>query len=385
MSQPRVASFVVIAGLAVTLVAVLGTRTPAAAQDAGADVVRRARSEFAQGVESFEAERFEEALGHFLAAWQIRPHPTVRVNLASCYAKLGRPAAAVLHYKAYLADRNVQVSRAARREIQATLTGLEQRVGAVDLALSPREAAVTVDGAEPEARDGTRLYLVAGTHRIAATAPGRSSATRTIEVAARSTQSVALELAAAPTATTAVATVPEPARTPTAADDTARATDALDATDDSDVDDTTLSTDEPDEPLDSEGPTGSGGGRIFQWGAFGLAGAAAIGATVLGVMALGASDDFDAGATQIEQHDYADDAERSRIDRQARDDADRARSLALWTDVCVVVAAGAAITGTIIALTTPAARATPDEARLSIRVAGAPTPEGGTVVLTASF
>ena len=139
------------------------------------------------------------------------------------------------------------------------------------------------------------------------------------------------------------------------------------------------------EPTPAERESHGGSGRTaVRWSAYGLAGAAGVGAVVLGVLALGANADFDAGATRIEEHDYADEAERSRIDRQARDDADRASSLALWTDVCIGVAAAGAITGTVLLLTAPSV-SEDREAGLPLSVAAGPRPGGAYLRLDGRF
>jgi len=367
----------------------LGRGAMASAQSPPDEATNTARLEFAQGVEAFEAERFDVALGHFRKAWQLRPHPTVRVNLASCYAKLGKAPAAVMHYRAYLADRSVQVSAAARRDIRTALRPLEARVGILDLILSPPDATIRVDGTEPEARDGSRLFVGPGAHRIEARAPGRSTTTRVVEVDAGSTQSVSIELAVETVATAPTPPPPpagearsdpvvrqEPATSPSPPDD-AGENDA--PAPDEDTGSTFVET-----PAD--GPAGGGSsGAVLRWGAFGLAGAAAIGAAVLGVLALGADGDFDDKATRIESHDYATESERATIERQARDDASRADSLALLTDVCIGVAVAAAVTGTVLLLTAPSAPSE-DEARADLRLSAAIDPRGGAgVLVTGAF
>jgi hypothetical protein len=353
----------------------LGIAAPASAQEASAEATSEARIAFAQGVEAFEAGRFDEALRHFLQAFQLRPHPTVRVNLASSYAKLRRAPAAVMHYRAYLADRSVQLSRAARRDIQSALRLLEPGVGALDLELSPSDAVVQVDAQEPEARDGARVYVTPGTHRIEASAAGRATQTRIVEVSGGSAQSVSIELAVDATTTPPPPPAPEP---PARDDPPVPPPDAHPVFAGADPDPTVDET-------RSERPSRGGSGRtIARWSAFGLAGAATVGAVVLGLLALGAEADFDDNATRIETRDYASDGERAAIERQARDDASRASSFALVTDACIGVAAAAAVTGTVLLLT---ARASPsaDEVRARLRVVAGATPTGATVLVTGGF
>lgn len=352
----------------------LGIATPAAAQDVSAEATSEARIAFAQGVEAFEAERFDEALRHFLQAWQLRPHPTVRVNLASSYAKLGRAPAAVMHYRAYLADRSVELSRAARRDIMAALRVLGPGVGALDLELSPADAEVRVDAETPDARDGTRLYVTPGTHRIEVRAPGRVAATRVVEVDGGSTQSVSVALAVEEQAP-----APPPPPEPPAPEEPPSPPPDVHPV---------FAAPEP-EPIVAEPPTerpasGGAGRAIARWSAFGLAGAATAGAVVLGLLALGAEADFDDKATRIEAGAYATAAERSALERQARDDASRASSFALVTDVCIGVAAAAAVTGTVLVLTAPTSPSD-DAARARLRVVAAATPTSASVLVAGGF
>ena len=282
----------------------------------------------------------------------------------------------------------MQLSRSARREVQASLAEIEPRVGTVDVMLSPADAHLTVDGQDPDARDGSRLYLLAGTHRIAASAPGRTDVTRVVEVAGRSSESLdlELELARAPPA-------PPPAPTPAPPSPAAPeppASTAPEPATTSPIEDTRATESPATEPIsDGQPATGSGSGRaIVRWSFYGVAGVAAVSATVLGVMALGAYDDFDAGATRIEHRDYTSETDRARIDQQARDDAARTQSLALWADVSIGVAVAAAATGTVIWLTTPSPRRDledDEEAGTELRLAGAPMPGGGAVAVSGSF
>ena len=59
------------------------------------DVRSRAREQFQRGVAAFEAGRYEEALAAFQEAFRLKPHPSVRLNMAACYEKLDRPREAL--------------------------------------------------------------------------------------------------------------------------------------------------------------------------------------------------------------------------------------------------------------------------------------------------
>src|SRR5688500_17352087 len=64
----------------------------------------RARAEFSRGVERFEASDYSGALSAFEEAYRLAPHPTVRLNIATCLEELGRPGEAMVHYERFLAE-----------------------------------------------------------------------------------------------------------------------------------------------------------------------------------------------------------------------------------------------------------------------------------------
>lgn len=74
---------------------------PAAAEDSKA--VAMARLRFQEGVEYFDAARFEEARAAFLQAYALKPHPSILLNIAQCELKSGMYVEAAEHFAEYLA------------------------------------------------------------------------------------------------------------------------------------------------------------------------------------------------------------------------------------------------------------------------------------------
>jgi hypothetical protein len=322
----------------VLLAALLAAAAPAVAQDDTAE----ARRQFTAGVSAFEGERYEEALAHFQSAYQLHPHPSIEINLANCYARLDRPAGAVLYYRAYLADHTVQIPRGVRHGLESDLSSLEARVGTLELDLTPPDAGVTIDGEAPEAREGTRILVTAGRHRVTASAPGRVDATQTIDVPARAV--ISLTLATQPPAPApepepeAPAPAPSPAPPPAAPPPAAEEPSAPSAP-------------VPEAPPATE-PRGGVPG-FARWGAVGLTAATAVTAAVLGALALDANSTFDDEATRIERGEVTG-AERDTLRAQAIDDAHRANDLALVTDVLIGVTAAAAAATVVLFVVGPA-------------------------------
>src|SRR5687768_3777957 len=73
---------------------------PVSAQDAAED----ARAQFDAGVAAFAEERYADALAAFKAAYELRPHPVVLVNIANCHMELGEPVEASALFERYLRE-----------------------------------------------------------------------------------------------------------------------------------------------------------------------------------------------------------------------------------------------------------------------------------------
>lgn len=89
-----------LAALAVATIIVLGALPSAAAADPLRD---RARQEFAEGSDAFEAGHYDAALEHLQRAYALAPHPELLFNIARCLEELHRTGAAIDTYDRYLA------------------------------------------------------------------------------------------------------------------------------------------------------------------------------------------------------------------------------------------------------------------------------------------
>ena len=130
----------------VTVLAVPSTAVVAPAARAQ-DVRARAREQFQRGVAAFEAGRYEEALAAFQEAFRLKPHPSVRLNMAACYEELDRPLEALVHYRAYLAEAT-DAPRERVREVKAAIRKAERKVARLQLDVAPDGARVTIDETE---------------------------------------------------------------------------------------------------------------------------------------------------------------------------------------------------------------------------------------------
>ena len=143
----------------------------------------RARSEFDRGVTLFAAENFQGALEAFQEAFRLRPHPTVRVNMANCYDRLNKPIEAIFHFERYLSESGRGAPAAQRRDVDEALRRLRARVGQLTLRVLPDGATVVID--EGDSRRTPILEpirLTAGTHRLETRLAGFRLDRRTVEV-----------------------------------------------------------------------------------------------------------------------------------------------------------------------------------------------------------
>lgn len=177
---------------ALTALALVALAPSAQAQDDAARA--QAREQFATGVQRYESNDFLGALEAFQEAYRLAPHPTVRVNMANCYERLGRPIEALHHFERFLAEAE-GASRQQRREVQAAIERLGQQVGEVRLAVAPDGALVTIDSAETRRAPILEpIRLGAGTHHVEVRMDGFRTARQEIQVVGGESQRVTIAL-----------------------------------------------------------------------------------------------------------------------------------------------------------------------------------------------
>ncbi len=142
----------------------------------------QARAAFQRGVEAYGAERYEDALRSFQEAYRVAPHPSVRVNMANCYERLGRPIEALGHFERFLVEAE-SASPSQQQEVRAAVRRLRQQVGEVFLRVQPTGATVQIDGVLTRTAPVLEaVELARGTHRVEVSMAGFSATSRSFEV-----------------------------------------------------------------------------------------------------------------------------------------------------------------------------------------------------------
>ncbi len=362
---------------------VLSSSTSFAQSEGDAEGRARARSEFDRGVELYRLEQWQPALTAFQEAYRLRPHPTVRVNMANCYDRLGRPMEAIFHFERYLSEMGRTAPAPQRREVEASLTRLRRNVGELVLQISPDGAVVRIDDAEERRAPILEpVRLVAGSHSVAIRLDGYEATTRTVTVegGASATVTVILERArprvaaaepptttAAPSASAAsgASTTAPPTEGPTQQgaglrtelprpDPRRRRTDDTDLAN-ADVTSQVRGQSEeraPDEALSTAGfaNDNDSSNSTALWLAGGATVAMLGGAIATGVLALAADSDFDDAVLRSNDGSLSADARNRAID-DGNAAADRAGTLALVTDILTVGAVLGAVTTVVLFFT----------------------------------
>lgn len=135
-------------GTATLMLALLASRptlaqTPAGGADATA-LTDQARELFEKGVKAIDEKRWPQAHEALLAAWQIKPHWQIAVNLGVVEMKLGKPRDAAEHLTFYLheapTDRKEERARA-----QAQLNEARKKIATVRIVVDVDGANLIID------------------------------------------------------------------------------------------------------------------------------------------------------------------------------------------------------------------------------------------------
>ena len=353
------------------------TLSPGVAHAQEPDDRERAHAEFSRGVEAFQAADYATALDAFQEAYRLAPHPAVRVNIANCYDRLGRPLEALFHFEHYLSEAE-RLTAAQRREVEGSIERLSQQVGSLTFQVTPDGARITIDGADQRRAPVVEpVRVTAGTHVVEVQLEGYAPERQTVDVQGGRTARVALRLrrAEAAIAATSTTTTSTTGASTTGTTTTATETEAEATTEVA----TTEPVAEPVVEVPAEEPPREGGGLRMTtpvWIAGGITAALLVGWAITGPLALVANSDFDAQVARSNDLSLSE-AERQEAGDQARATAGTARALAITSDVLLVataLGAGATVFFFIIAQTEEDGRE--DTASLQLAPIVSPTSAG---------
>lgn len=150
----------------------LAPASPASAQgDAPAgDVTKDATTMlYNAGIDAAKSEQWEKAYESFQAAWKIKQHPQIAVNLGRAALKTGRPLEAAERLTFFLRETKDQVQNQDRAAVQKLLLEAKQKIGTLLVKVNKPGAEVVVDGqVVGQAPLGREVFVDAGSHTVEA-------------------------------------------------------------------------------------------------------------------------------------------------------------------------------------------------------------------------
>jgi hypothetical protein len=319
-----------VAILTVALVVAVTGQVRAQSQD------EEAREHFDRGIELYEQGRFEQAAVAFERAYELKPSFRILYNIGQVENELGHFAAALQAYRGYLEHGGDEVPRERGFKVQAEIERLMTLVGHITVEGAKKGAIVLVDREERG-----RIPLAGpipvdlGKHEVTIEVEGDAVHERVIKVAGGETVVVTVE-------TSGVDMIDKPWG---------------DSDDRGDLDDSHDSETRDGEPE-----------RVWTWVAFGVGGAAGVGAIITGSLAL------------KKEADVRDRCSGSLCDSSMSGDFDTVERLALTTDVLIGVFAAGAVVGTLLYFLEPG-----NGAEAEVAVAPAVGVDGAGVTLTGRF
>ncbi|MCK9458897.1 MAG: PEGA domain-containing protein [Proteobacteria bacterium] len=270
--------------------------TAAVAAEETEDVAaKEARAHYQQGVELYEAGKFDQASVAFERAYEIRPHFKILWNIAQVENELGHYAAAHAAYSRYLEGGGGEIPAERRAEADAEIARLGTLVGTVAVESGVDGATVFVDGKK---RGTTPLAgpipLDLGDHEISVRLEAEELHREVVRVAGG--RRVVVTVAAGGTR---------------------------------------------DDGAGSPDRAAENGRRVWTWVALGVGAAAGIAGGVLGGVALSKKNEIDGSCVA------------GQCPPRYEDDADRVERLALGADILFGVAAAGVITGVVLFFVEP--------------------------------
>jgi iron complex outermembrane receptor protein len=152
---------------------------------------RKAKVHFKQGTALFEKGEFKAAALEFAAAYELSPHPQVLYNLASSYYEGKEPDKAIVTYRRYLAETDVDPAELVT--LRQRISQLEATVSEVRVGCAVADCVISVNG-EERGKAPVTVVLLPGLHAVEAMVNGRVAEVAQVELRAGEDKSLTMAL-----------------------------------------------------------------------------------------------------------------------------------------------------------------------------------------------
>lgn len=168
-------------GLACASLAWGGAAAPAHAQADAEDLAYKRH--MSNGVKLYQDKNFEAAVAEFSAAYRAKPKASPLINVALCEKARFRYPKAIVALERALAEHPADLDEGDRSAAQEAVREMRALLGYVSVKLTPRQAALLVDGEEqPPGTADEPVPLGPGTHKIGARHEGYAPAEQQVTV-----------------------------------------------------------------------------------------------------------------------------------------------------------------------------------------------------------
>ncbi|MFW2387912.1 MAG: PEGA domain-containing protein [Polyangiales bacterium] len=170
----------------------------------------QARRLFKEGIALAKSEQWAEALWAFRQSRDLVPRPSTSYNIANAFYRLDRPVEGLAELDSYEAMAAVRANEAARKRGAALRELLQDVVAEAQVAITPADAEVHVDGRRAKSSGAERVIRMnPGPHTLRFSREGYEPATKEVQAkrGSRTTYAIALRpLTPAPMSVTLPAT-----------------------------------------------------------------------------------------------------------------------------------------------------------------------------------
>ncbi|MCG8555229.1 MAG: PEGA domain-containing protein [Proteobacteria bacterium] len=173
------------------------TATPAATAQAPSGAAQttslrdQARAAYSRGQQEFEAGRYVEAKTAFEAAFTAIPNPVVLLSIAETQERMEQYADALATLERYL---RLRPDAPDSQTVDERIRMLKLKPATVRVATEPSGATVIVDGSDTNMRTPAAIELLAGEHQLLFNLPGYHQGHATVSLAPGDGQDISLQL-----------------------------------------------------------------------------------------------------------------------------------------------------------------------------------------------
>lgn len=154
-----------------------------------------AQAHFDKGNAAFEAEKYDEALTEYQAAWKLTKSHDLAYMLGRTETELGKLREAAEHYTYAKTHFPLAGDDELRKNVDVALADVKTHIATIRLKSTTKGVSITLDGVKvDDSALQSELFLDPGKHVVEASAPGHRSTRRQLDLKAGDDEQVTVNL-----------------------------------------------------------------------------------------------------------------------------------------------------------------------------------------------